>query len=218
MGAQMISINSAQNLYWLGRYMQRVETIAKECIKSFDYIIDKDFDDGKKLFEKLSADIEYKDEKEFLKEAVFDEHGSSIYASIFAMKENAVICRAQIYSSAFAYLNTAYIGVKELRGAPIEVFDLEKLLSNLYALNGMLDSALLRTDASNFIEFGKRVERIDLEIRLYDNLNIVLFEIDELYGVAKLLSKGFEKPSITTDDKEKLLDLANSLIKAVIKF
>ncbi len=98
------------------------------------------------------------------------------------------------------------------------MFDLEKLLSNLYALNGMLDSVLLRTDASNFIEFGKRVERIDLEIRLYDNLNIVLFEIDELYGVAKLLSKGFEKPSITTDDKEKLLDLANSLIKAVIKF
>ncbi len=218
MGAQMISINSAQNLYWLGRYIQRVETIAKECIKSFDYIIDKDFDDGKNLFEKLSADIEYKDEKEFLEEAVFGEHGSSIYGSMFAMKENAVTCRAQIHSSAFAYLNTAYIGVKELRGAQIEVFDLEKLLSNLYALNGMLDSSLLRTDASNFIEFGKRVERIELEIRLYDNLNIVLFEIDELYGVAKLLSKWFEKPSITTDDKDKLLDLANSLIKAVIKF
>lgn len=215
----MISVNSAKNLYWLGRYIQRAETTAKECIKSFDHIIDKDFDDGKKLFEKLGCSIEYKDEAEFLREATFGKQDSSIYAAMYAMKENAAMNRALIYSQAFAYLNAAYLYIKELKKKEsIEVFDLEKILSNLYGLNGVLDSTLIRTDASNFIEFGKRVERIDLEIRLYDNLNIVLFEIDELYGVAKMLSQGFEKPSVTTDDKTKLLNMANSLINSVIKF
>jgi uncharacterized alpha-E superfamily protein len=218
MGAKMISVNSALSLYWLGRYMQRAETTAKECINSFDYIVDKDFDDGKKLFAKLDIDISYKDERGFLHEAIFGEHSSSIYSSMYDMKENSVRCRDQMHSHAFAYVNKAYIGIKELRTQKLEVFHLEELLSNLYGLDGVLNSTLIKSEAANLIEFGKRVERIDLEVRLFDNLTVVLFELDELYGVGKLLCKEFKKPNITTNNKEKLLTLANSLVKSVIKF
>jgi len=218
MGAKMISINSALSLYWLGRYMQRAETTAKESIKSFDYILDKDFEDGKKLFARLGIDIAYKDERGFLREAIFGEHSSSIYSSLYNMKENSVRCRDQLYSHAFAYVNKAYMGIKELRKEKLEVFHLEKLLSNLYGLDGVLNSTLVKSEAANLIEFGKRVERIDLEVRLFDNLTVVLFELDELYGVGKVLCKDFKKPNITTNDKTKLLNLANSLIKTVVRF
>ena len=39
-----ISINTAERLYWFGRYVQRAETMLKELVNSYDYVIDRDFE------------------------------------------------------------------------------------------------------------------------------------------------------------------------------
>lgn len=213
----MISVNSAQNLYWLGRYAQRAETIAKESIKCFDFIIDQDFEDGKKLFSKLNIKLDYTDEKEFLTQVVFGEHSSSLYSSLLNMKENSTLCRSLMYSDAFAYVNKVYIDIKALKGSHVEVYDLENVLSGLYGFDGMLNSTLIKPEAAKLIDFGKRVERIDLEVRLFDDLTAVLFELEGLYAVGHSLDSQFKKPTLTTNKKDKILASVNSLISSVIK-
>ena len=213
----MISVNSANYLYWLGRNAERAETISKEAIKSFDLIIDHDIDDGKKLFKKLDIKLNYRDESDFLKQVVFGEHASSVYSSLLGMKENSTLCRSLIHSDAFAYVNKAYMEIRELKNKTVEVYDIEHLLAGLYGFDGMINSTLIRPEAAKLIDFGKVIERIDLEIRLYDDLNVVLFELDELYALGKSLDPAFEKPAIVTDKKAKLLIYVNSLVKGVIK-
>ena len=61
-----LSIRSADGLYWIGRYLQRFEIIAKESIKTFDVVIDIDKEAGKHFFTKLTKDINYNSAVEFL--------------------------------------------------------------------------------------------------------------------------------------------------------
>lgn len=213
----IISTNAAFNLYWLGRYMQRTLSVAKECISSFDYIIDKDFTDGQKLFAKLGIDITYKNEREFLKIAVFGDHPSSISGSLYAMKENSVRCRDKIYSHAFAYVNKAYLDIHEQYKNKLGVYHLERLLANLYGLDGVLHSTLMETVAVTLIDFGKSVEKIDMNIRLFDDMTGVLYSYKEACNIGKQLSKTFSAPPMTSNDKTKLLVLANTLVDGVIK-
>ena len=46
---QLLTGNVATNLYWFGRYLERIESILLEVVPAFDTIIDIDKDYGKKL-------------------------------------------------------------------------------------------------------------------------------------------------------------------------
>jgi uncharacterized alpha-E superfamily protein len=110
-----------------------------------------------------------------------------------------------------------YIDIKALRGDTIEIYNLEQLLSGLYGFDGMLNSTLIKSTAAKLIDFGKRVERVDLEVRLFDDLTVVLFELEGLYAVGHAIDKGFKKINLTTDKKDKILSFVNSLVLSVIK-
>ena len=43
---QIMTANVASNLYWLGRYLERVEATLLAINKAYDSIIDVDFDAG----------------------------------------------------------------------------------------------------------------------------------------------------------------------------
>ena len=56
---QLLTWNVATNLYWFGRYLERIESILLEVVPAFDTIIDIDKDYGKKLYKKLEIEIDY---------------------------------------------------------------------------------------------------------------------------------------------------------------
>lgn len=88
-----LSFNSATNLYWIGRYLQRAETMLKEYEQSYDYVIDRDFEDGKKLFAKFGEPIEYKNASDFFGGCgIRFNHTLNIADMVANARENTVVC------------------------------------------------------------------------------------------------------------------------------
>ena len=46
---QLLTANVATNLYWFGRYLERIEATLLEIVYAFDSIIDTNKDCGKEL-------------------------------------------------------------------------------------------------------------------------------------------------------------------------
>jgi uncharacterized alpha-E superfamily protein len=98
---QLLTANVATNLYWFGRYLERIEATLLEVVSNFDRIIDIDKDAGKKYYEKFGIEIEYKNAKDFLEIAIFGEHSSNLHTLMDLARENAIICRTNMYTEAF---------------------------------------------------------------------------------------------------------------------
>ena len=62
----LIAPQTAENLYWMGRYIQRAETMTRLIIQSFDKILDIDPNEGTRLYAKVGTELSYKTPQEFL--------------------------------------------------------------------------------------------------------------------------------------------------------
>ena len=98
---QLLTANVATNLYWFGRYLERIEATLIEVVDAFDKIIDTDKDCGKEIYKKLGIDLEYTCSKDFLNKAVFGNHHANSHTLIAHAKENAIICRSVMDTEAF---------------------------------------------------------------------------------------------------------------------
>ena len=210
-----LSFNSATNLYWIGRYLQRAETMLKEYEQSYDYVIDRDFEDGKKLFAKFGEPIEYKNASDFLAVAVYGNHTLNIADMVANARENTVVCRDLIDNETFAAINSLNIKLKEGRWSNLRAYTINELLSIMRSIWGGLREPLIRPKAYYFVEFGDVIERIDLKIRLYEDLSNILFEIENLNIIAQKLNPTWQNVKLTGSDKNKLLAEFNSLIDKI---
>ena len=61
---QLLTANVATNLYWFGRYIERIEATLIEVVYHFDKIIDSDKKFCKKFYKKLGIDLD-KTQKSF---------------------------------------------------------------------------------------------------------------------------------------------------------
>lgn len=98
---QLLTANVATNLYWFGRYLERIEATLLEVVTAFDKIIDTDKNCGKEMYKKLGVDLEYSSAKNFLNEAVFGNHHANLHTLINFAKENAIIGRTNMDTEAF---------------------------------------------------------------------------------------------------------------------
>ncbi len=210
-----LSFNSATNLYWIGRYLQRAETMLKEYEQSYDYVIDRDFEDGKKLFAKFGEPIEYKNASDFLAVAVYGNHTLNIADMVANARENTVVCRDLIDDETFAAINSLNIKLKEGRWSNLRAYTINELLSIMRSIWGGLREPLIRPKAYYFVEFGDVIERIDLKIRLYEDLSNILFEIENINIIAHKLNPTWKNVKLTGSDKNKLLAEFNSLIDKI---
>ena len=75
---QLLTANVATNMYWLGRYLERVETTLYKIEEAFNIIIDVDKNAGVELYEKFGIELEYTDSMDFLKSAIYGDHAANI--------------------------------------------------------------------------------------------------------------------------------------------
>ena len=90
---QLLTANVASNIYWLGRYLQRVEATLYQIEKAFDQIIDVDKNAGVDLYLKFGIQIEYTDTVDFLKVAICGEHPANLATIMHNARESAIISR-----------------------------------------------------------------------------------------------------------------------------
>lgn len=211
-----ISVNTAQRLYWFGRYVQRAETMLKELVNSYDYVIDRDFEDGRKLYSKLGVEIEYENALDFLKQGVYGTYGGSIEQIISWARENAIETRHLLDERGFATLNKIYNQLVAGRDRAVSPSNLEEIIDNCSLILGIFSSELDRSRAYQLIRFGQQIERFDLILRLYGEIEMVTADIDVINTIARQLNRNYRPINVTTSDISKFLVFLNNVVDRVI--
>ena len=188
---------TADNLYWIARYMERAETMARllevgsrisllpsnQGYRSeWDSLLQASgtaigFD--KKYGEAVQRNIE-----SYL---FFDmDNPSSVASCIVAARENARIVRTALTTQVWDALNTAFQELRQLERQPRSQVELSRLtdwtMRHAAMVRGAIDATLLRNDGYDFLNLGYYLERSDNTARLMDVKYYVLLPRGEFVG------------------------------------
>ncbi|KFE36700.1 alpha-E domain-containing protein [Thioclava atlantica] len=189
---------TAENLYWIARYMERAETMGRLL------------EVGARISLIPSAGHGYRSEWESLLQAsgtaegfaekygdpvqrniesylFFDrDNPSSVVSCIERARENARIVRTAISGQVWDALNTAYQEILQIERQPRSEWELTELCEwvarQSALLRGAMDATMLRNDGFFFMNLGYALERADNSARLVDVKYFVLLPSVELVG------------------------------------
>jgi uncharacterized alpha-E superfamily protein len=176
----------AHSLYWMSRYIERAENIARLLEVNLQFLLDfqgiqddpakehwgsilASSGDGK-LFATLYDAADSRTVTEFL--ALDLRNPSSILSCVFTARENARMIRDQISVEMWETINELYLFLKahstaEIWAAgPYEFF--QDIKRNSHLFQGLTDSTYPRNEGWEFIQFGKLLERADKTTRILD--------------------------------------------------
>ena len=204
----------ANSIYWMSRYVERAESVARFIEVTLNFILDQPDHDveqweplvratgDEEYFKENYGDYTAANVQQFL---TFDrEYHSSLRTSISNARENARTVREAISSEAWEQLNTFYHFVKNAERSPENPLDADfyhEVVQHSYHLNGILDATMTRDTGWNFANSGRFLERADKTSRILDvkyftllrNVTDVNTTFDDLLWSSVLRSvSGFE--------------------------
>lgn len=199
-----ININ---NLYWLGRYVERVFT----TLNSFFKYADRFIEGGQAAYEKYLSDINvpdiYENSDDFFKRYVFDKSDpNSIISNLERALGNGIVLREEIKTPSLSYLQMAMDKFEACERTDKIRYDMLPVRDAIYAFWGSIDSNMTDAEALKIIHIGKEVERADMYLRLGYPEEEISVEVNSLL---KLVSEFAEKGCIVN------IEAYNSLIWAV---
>ena len=176
----------ADSLYWMSRYAERAENIARILDVNLQLMLDLpklDAAEMKALWEPVlrsTGDHEdfYKHYKEATGDNVIDfltlnpKNSNSILNCLTTARENARHVREQISLEMWEEINRTYLGMKSQtlkkiqRLGPYEFFTQVKNASHLF--QGITDGTMTHGEEWEFIQVGKYLERADMTTRILD--------------------------------------------------
>ena len=163
----IISVTQADNLYWLGRYTERVYTTVKMYNKSFDDMIDEAEDSYPDFCAKMDIPNIYKDKEDFMYRYPYDpENPDSISSNLIRAYDNAIVLRESIGSETLSYIQLAIYDWNKAAINPAPLIETQKLIDHIMAFWGIADDMIDNEEVRNILKAGKRIERIDLYARL----------------------------------------------------
>jgi uncharacterized alpha-E superfamily protein len=188
---------TADNLYWIARYMERADTIARllevgsriSLLPSahgyrseWDSLLQAS--GLAEAFAKKYGDPVQRNIESFL---FFDRDNPSSVASCFtAARENGRIVRTALTSQVWDALNTAFQELKGLEREERSKLELSRLtdwvMRHAAMVRGAIDATLLRNDGFNFLNVGYYLERGDNTARLMDVKYYVLLPRVDFVG------------------------------------
>ncbi|MBP6497822.1 MAG: alpha-E domain-containing protein [Campylobacteraceae bacterium] len=213
----LISPQTAENLYWMGRYIQRAETMTRLVIQTFDKILDIDPNEGTRLYAKMGVELIYKTPQEFLQKSIFGLEYASLIYTIDNARENAILTRSHLPNRMFSRINALYLKYQNAKQiSPVSIFWLESTLQELDAIWGNLELSLVEAKEIPFIEFGRITERMDLNVRLYNSMEAALFDLEKLNFLGLKLTPHYKKLSLSSSNMEKTLKKISGLYYGTI--
>jgi len=176
----------ANSLYWMSRYIERAENVARIVDVNLQLMLDfRNIDDRRladhwmpivqstgdqEQFGQLYQDASGHNVTDFL--TFRTENPNSIISSIAQARENARMVRDQITGEMWEEINRLYLFLRSPRGrdvwktSPDEFFQ-EIKASSLY-LQGLSGATVPHTEGWNFMQVGKYLERADKTTRILD--------------------------------------------------
>ncbi len=163
----ILSVEHSDQLYWLGRYSERVYTTIREFARRFDSMIElKDEHYGEYCKAQDIPNI-YTSKEDFVKRYCFDETDTnSIYSNLIRAYDNAVVLREEIGSETLSYIQLAVYAMNKAKASDAPLVQLQRVVDNIVAFWGMADDEIDNESVRSIIKLGKRIERIDLYARM----------------------------------------------------
>jgi uncharacterized alpha-E superfamily protein len=190
----------ADAAFWLSRYMERAEAIARILDVNIQLLLD--FEDptegtAQQHWQPILATLE---EQELFNElhqgidgdAVMDfvtfekKNPHSIISSITCARENARMVREQISSEMWEQINRLYLRIQSpstkagLLDSPIDFY--RSLVDDLHSFQGITDATMTHGEGWQFLQVGKFLERADSTSRVLDIKYHILLPSGEEVG------------------------------------
>lgn len=174
----------ADSIYWMSRYIERAENIARFINVNLSLMLDQQLEDQNQwdaliqitgdheMFAERHGEATMENALEFL---TFDrEYPNSIFSCVRAARENARTVREAISSEMWEYLNRLYLKVVDQSNAKTTIMIEEssqfftdiRLAGNLF--DGITDNTMTHNEGWHFCRLGRLLERADKTSRMLD--------------------------------------------------
>lgn len=188
---------TADNLYWIARYMERADTIARLLAVGSRISLIPSAHGYRSEWDSLLqasglaaayvAKYSALDQRSIESFLFFDrDNPSSVASCITAARENGRIVRTALTTQVWDALNGAFQELKDLERADRATLDLGQLtdwvMRQAAMVRGAIDATQLRNDGFNFLNIGYYLERGDSTARLMDVKYYVLLPRVDLIG------------------------------------
>lgn len=172
----------AENIYWLARYIERVENTARLVSVNANLLLDlpRGIAPGwKPLIDITGANTlyeeHYKDygERHVVRFLLSDQrHCGSILSALTAARENCRTIRDIVPREAWEQLNGLYLFASDQLQRGLTKTGrhayLRSLIGSVQGLNGLLDGTMLHDQGYRFLRLGRFIERADMTSRIAD--------------------------------------------------
>lgn len=171
----------ADALYWMGRYMERAESVARFIGVNLNLQFDLPLDPAQQWQPLIdtSGDTEVFKERygaaaqnTVIAFLTYDtENSNSIYSCLTSARENARSVRETISSEMWEQVNSMYLQLQSQREMPDpewlpEVFHGIRLGAHMF--QGITDATMTHSEAWHFVRLGRKLERADKTSRILD--------------------------------------------------
>lgn len=172
----------AERIYWLGRYMERSENVARMVNVNSNLLLDLprgvrvgwgSLIDISGTGNYFNRDTDQADERTVVRFMLADkENPSSLVNSLSWARENARITREIMPMEAWELINDLYHTIKDNANTMSARRERGRMLlhviNQVQQLTGLLDGCMTHNDAYDFIRIGRNLERADMTTRIVD--------------------------------------------------
>ncbi len=182
----LVTASKADNLFWLGRYTERVFTTLSQFFPFYDRVMDTDVDAFRPFARALDLPEDFEDFDAFIHSFLYDESNpDSVRSAIVYAFNNAVILRPELGSRSLQQVELAMgsiVEASECTGADADIFKHRDIADNMLAFWGGVEDSPVDPTLKSFIFVGKYIERLDLYTRFG-------YRMDELKAPLTKLAK-----------------------------
>ncbi|HWK53517.1 MAG TPA: alpha-E domain-containing protein [Hyphomicrobiales bacterium] len=196
----------AERVYWLGRYLERLENTARLVNVYSSMLLDLptgtsigwgilvDITGCNDAYEKVHETLEEKQVVRFL--LADTRNGSSVLSSVNLMRENARTAREVIPADAWELINNLYLHMKDNIGRSGSRRGRQQLLETVIGecqrIIGLLTGTMNHDSAYAFIQLGRKIERADMTSRMVDVGSISLLPAFNRHTSQRLFLEPYE--------------------------
>jgi uncharacterized alpha-E superfamily protein len=190
----------ADSLYWMSRYIERAEDIARIADVNLQLLLDLANQPGADIQQQWNPIISSLEENEFFASlyekpdgktaidfiALQKKNPNSISCCLTHARENARTTREQISSEMWEQINRLYLFVKSdsgrklLRSSPYEFF--KRIIAGSHLFQGITEATMTHGEGCFFMRAGKFLERADCTSRILDVKYHILLPSGEKVG------------------------------------
>lgn len=192
-GQQHLGVQ-ANRLYWLGRYVERVERTLGLSSAIYDRLLDDSSGfDVHELCGRLAIPDAYAGPDDFIGRYMFDPADpNSVISNLGRAFDNAIVMRDLLKSDTLAYIQLALNTMQAGARSPSPMLEVQETLDYLYAFWGALDDYMDDVRSRYTVRAGGSVERVDLALRLR-------FTDEKMLGEVARLESRIERAQVPFD-------------------